>query len=65
MSLEWRVVSGREGSYVTLSWRERGGPPAAEPANKGLGSMLLERTLDDVITRYGQDGFACEWQLAL
>ena len=65
VSLEWRVVSGGEGSYVTLSWRERGGPPAVEPANKGFGSMLLERTLDDVITRYGPDGFACEWRLAL
>ena len=27
--------------------------------------MLLQRTLDDVVTDYGPSGFTCEWRIAL
>jgi two-component sensor histidine kinase len=30
---------------VTLSWREKDGPPVATPTRKGFGSRVLERGL--------------------
>lgn len=50
---------------VELSWTERGGPPAREPARTGFGSRLLRRGLPaelgpgaDVELHYGEAGFA-------
>jgi two-component sensor histidine kinase len=45
---------------LTLTWQERGGPPASEPATVGFGSHILGRFArsfcQDVDLRYGQDG---------
>ncbi len=63
--IAWRASENGEGPRIAMSWRETGGPAAAPPTHKGFGSMLLQRTLDDVVTDYGPSGFTCEWQIAL
>ena len=50
---------------LSLSWRERGGPPVETPTRRGFGSRLLEKGLVRELgghTRldYGADGVLCE-----
>ena len=49
-----------ETPWLTLEWRESGGPEPAEPAQTGFGSKLLhimiERTLDGNVTRSFEPG---------
>jgi two-component sensor histidine kinase len=43
VTLSWTVVEDTE-PRLRLGWRERGGPPIAQPpARRGFGSRLLER----------------------
>jgi two-component sensor histidine kinase len=35
----------KAGEGVAIDWRERGGPPVAEPTRRGFGSRLIERGL--------------------
>ncbi|SER21599.1 Two-component sensor histidine kinase, contains HisKA and HATPase domains [Faunimonas pinastri] len=43
VTVEWQPRLGLKGeSWVDVTWRERGGPPVAEPARKGFGSRLIE-----------------------
>ncbi len=49
---------------LTLTWRERGGPPVARPKKHGFGSLLLERALakdldGEVVTAFDPDGLTC------
>jgi PAS domain S-box-containing protein len=49
-----------EAPWLILRWCETGGPPAREPASKGLGTRLIERGIDPegkVDMRFGEDGF--------
>lgn len=45
VAVDWEceVLDGGE-RRLTLSWRERGGPPTAPPTRRGFGSRLIERT---------------------
>jgi PAS domain S-box-containing protein len=63
--LSWRISGDGPGAVLGMAWQESGGPAATQPEHKGFGSTLLERTLDNAVTHYGADGFACEWQLTL
>jgi len=48
---------------VTMVWRERNGPPVAEPTRKGFGQVMFERigaSLDGSITTdFRPEGFVC------
>ena len=42
VEIGWTLEAGGAGDgTLRLSWRERGGPPAAEPAQEGFGSVML------------------------
>jgi PAS domain S-box-containing protein len=43
VSFRWKYLV--EEGIIRMEWRERGGPQVAQPAHKGFGSLLLERTL--------------------
>jgi len=52
------------GSRIHFMWREEGGPPVAEPAERGFGSMLIERSLAvemqaEVALRFEPEGLVC------
>ncbi len=40
-----QVGAGSRGRRLTLTWRERGGPPIGAPPRRGFGLMLIERGL--------------------
>jgi two-component sensor histidine kinase/integral membrane sensor domain MASE1 len=42
VDLTWEVPAG---GGLTMTWRERGGPPVTAPTHRGFGSRLLERGL--------------------
>jgi two-component sensor histidine kinase len=60
VDVTWRVDGGR----LNWQWRERGGPPVAEPTRKGFGSRMIERALalqlsGTVAIRYDPAGLIC------
>lgn len=60
VSVEWRT----EGDLLLLEWRERGGPPVAQPERRGFGSRLIERGLTADLggsarLRFEPEGLAC------
>ncbi len=38
------------GETLRLVWSERGGPPVIEPVQKGFGSVMIERSLDKILS---------------
>ena len=45
VALAWTIDSARNGAAMVLNWRESGGPPVAEPAKRGFGLRLVERSI--------------------
>lgn len=45
LEISWRIDEAADPPQLVFNWRERGGPPVTQPARKGFGSELLERTL--------------------
>ena len=45
VAVTWDVERTDEGKHLLLDWVERNGPPVKEPANRGFGSILIERAL--------------------
>jgi len=44
VEIEWAIEPGESGERsLRLTWREVGGPPVKEPAQKGFGCFVLER----------------------
>ncbi len=43
VNIEWSLSSQEAGSTFTISWRERGGPPASPPDKRGFGSTVISR----------------------
>lgn len=60
LELSW---STDEADQLWLSWKERGGPPVAEPSGSGFGSQMIRRTLaalgGEASIHYPKDGFEC------
>ena len=64
IDIDWTVVKEATGRWLTLRWRERGGPPVTAPTRKGFGSWVIERGLahelgGDVTLEYLPQGLAC------
>jgi two-component sensor histidine kinase len=47
LDVHWSLeaMAGGAEARLTLSWRERGGPPIQPPDHKGFGSILIERLI--------------------
>jgi two-component sensor histidine kinase len=45
VALAWTIEAGKSGTTMILSWRESDGPPVAEPARRGFGLRLVERSI--------------------
>jgi two-component sensor histidine kinase len=43
--LAWTIEPGKSGATMILNWRESGGPPVVEPAKRGFGLRLVERSI--------------------
>ncbi|MFC0283992.1 sensor histidine kinase [Camelimonas abortus] len=70
VSVTWRIEERPPGGVLALEWRESGGPPVKAPQRKGLGSRLLDRSLQrelgGVVTMdWAPDGLRCRMELPL
>ncbi len=45
VEVSWCVSERGEGRVLSMIWSEHGGPPVREPARKGFGSRLIERSI--------------------
>jgi len=67
--VDWSLADQRA-RRLTLSWRENGGPPVAQPQRRGFGSRLIERNVrhdlaGEVELDYAEGGFTAEISLPL
>jgi len=70
LEISWRIDESADPPQLLFDWRERGGPPVAEPTRKGFGSELLERTLafdlkGHTTLSFNLSGFHCEIAIPL
>ncbi|CAO3425202.1 hypothetical protein [Azospirillum doebereinerae] len=68
LDVVWRLVDGT--SALDLSWKEQGGPGVVEPARRGFGSRLIERSLTHELGGtaklfFEQDGLRCSLNIRL
>jgi two-component sensor histidine kinase len=61
--VSWRRSSDDAG-HITLTWRERDGPPVRPPEREGFGSKLLQRAFpsgarSNVAVDYAPEGLSC------
>jgi PAS domain S-box-containing protein len=48
VTIQWELAEAPDGTRaLALKWRERNGPPVSQPARKGFGHIVIERTLAD------------------
>jgi two-component sensor histidine kinase len=61
VTIDWRVEDGPADRWLTLVWRETGGPPVAAPQRRGFGSRLLERGLGTLkaTLEFRTEGLVC------
>jgi two-component sensor histidine kinase len=45
VTIRWATVPKADGEWLLLDWFEAGGPTVLPPANRGFGSVLLDRVL--------------------
>ena len=45
VAFQWTCEPAEQGTTLTLTWEERGGPPVQAPSRRGFGSRLVERGL--------------------
>lgn len=69
VSIRWSRSGGAQGD-LNLSWTESGGPKVENPEQRGLGTRLIERSLDKILgsrvtLRFPQEGVMAEVGLPL
>jgi two-component sensor histidine kinase len=65
----WETSGGDPLKRFRLCWKERGGPPVNPPAQKGFGSLLIERALQNQLGQARMDfdpqGLVCSIEISL
>ncbi len=65
----WETSGGDPPKRFRLCWKERGGPPVSPPAQKGFGSLLIERALQNQLGQARMDfdpqGLVCSIEISL
>ncbi|CAN7548069.1 PAS domain-containing protein [Phenylobacterium sp. LjRoot225] len=59
-------LRSRRDGWVTVEWRERGGPPVRPPSRRGFGSRLLSTALlghGGVTSEFAPDGFVAQLEV--
>lgn len=64
VSIDWTVRPASDGDNVVFTWKERGGPAAAEPNGQGFGLRVIKSVPareknGDVQIEYPSDGLYC------
>jgi two-component sensor histidine kinase len=65
----WETSRDDPAKSVRLSWQESGGPPVNPPQQKGFGSLLIERALQNELGQarldFHPDGLVCTIEISL
>jgi PAS domain S-box-containing protein len=70
LDLKWEIAHKGGEPWVTIDWREQGGPPVVAPTKKGFGSRLIERSVEGnlggkIEIDYAEAGFRCQLSFPL
>lgn len=65
VEIGWKITRIDGEGWLELTWQESGGPPVKKPAERGFGSMLIERSIayelgGDARMEFRADGLICE-----
>ena len=67
LDVSWTISTNGSGTAIELVWIEKNGPEVHPPHKSGLGSLLIERSLESfgatVSTRFDPSGFCCTIRL--
>ncbi len=63
IAITWQLHEGDGEARFSLTWQERGGPPASPPQRRGFGSRIIEevparKLRGEVSCRYDPEGFS-------
>jgi PAS domain S-box-containing protein len=65
----WETLADAPPKRFRLCWTERGGPPVSPPAQKGFGSLLIERALQNHLGQarldFAPQGLVCSIEISL
>ena len=65
----WEIPGGDPPKRFRLCWEESGGPPVSPPAQKGFGSLLIERALQNHLGQarldFDPQGLQCSIEISL
>lgn len=67
VDLSWTVRTQSAQRFLTVVWRESGGPPVTPPTSTGFGSTLIEKAIPNATVRreFGPAGIVCMIELPL
>jgi two-component system CheB/CheR fusion protein len=67
VSVTWTMSARNQTPYLSVVWRETGGPVIREPTTRGLGSSLIENGIPGATVRreFKPDGLVCTIALPL
>lgn len=57
VELTWSITDGDPGKTLLVTWRERGGPPAAPPERAGFGSHVIKFAIERSLRGAAKAGF--------
>jgi len=68
VTISWRLASRKAETWLTLEWRETGGPNVGPVEHKGFGTQLLERAFDSdsagrVSMTFKRSGLSCIFEV--
>ena len=65
----WEILAGGPAKRFRLCWTESGGPPVNPPKQKGFGSLLIERALQNQLGQarldFDPQGLVCSIEISL
>jgi two-component system CheB/CheR fusion protein len=67
VELSWTLLTRNDQAVLTVVWRERGGPPIAQPNAVGFGTILIEKAIPNatVHREFGSEGMVCTIEVPL
>ncbi len=70
IEIHWEPVAAAGGVLLHIEWREQGGPPVSEPAQRGFGTRLIEGGIaaelgGRVSLEFAGDGLRCDFNIPL
>ncbi len=64
ISITWKITADHGKDWISIEWREQGGPSVKPPIRRGFGWRLIERSVTQELggsfePTYAKEGFHC------